>query len=58
MGYADLVQQVQLIFKHLGDEESKHVFEHRCMYSLTQDNRYIKDMVESSVQTYRGGDAY
>lgn len=50
MLYAERVRvmrnRCELIYKHLMDLESKYVFEKRVMYYLTNDYRYISELIE------------
>ena len=43
----------ELIYKHLMDAESKYLFEKRVMYYLTDDHRYISDIIEHLPQKAR-----
>ncbi|SEH26266.1 FkbM family methyltransferase [Selenomonas sp. KH1T6] len=56
MDCATYIQQSRQIYKHLCDEESRKIFEYRIMYSITQDNYYVKKMIKTSVQKYLGGE--
>jgi len=39
-------QVIEDIYTHLADGESKRVFEKRLMYSLTDDHRFIQELVD------------
>lgn len=41
----DMVDVTRTIYNHLQDEESKHIFENRLLYTLTGDGRYIRRML-------------
>ena len=44
MGKVDR-SQIKEIYESLGDELSKNIFENRVMYSLTDDTRFIRNVV-------------
>ncbi len=44
-----MIQKIRSIYDHLGDDESRKIFEKRLMYSLTGDRRYITEIVKDTV---------
>lgn len=43
-----MIQKVRNFYAHLGDEESREIFEKRLLYSLTGDRRYITEIVKAT----------
>lgn len=44
-----MIQKIRDIYAHLGDDESREIFEKRLLYSLTGDRRYIVEIVKNTV---------
>lgn len=43
-----MIQEVRNFYTHLGDDESREIFEKRLLYSLTGDRRYITEIVKAT----------
>ncbi len=40
-----MIQEIGNIYEHLGDDESRDIFENRLMFSLTSDRKYVERIV-------------
>lgn len=43
-----LIQNIQNIYNHLGDEESRRMYADRLLFSLTGDRRYMTDIIKNT----------
>lgn len=48
--YKELLNNSQKVYSRLGDDISKRIYERRVLYSLTNDNRFIRDIVKEIPQ--------
>lgn len=44
-----MIQKIRNFYVHLGDDESREIFEKRLLYSLTGDRRYIIEIVKGTM---------
>lgn len=44
-----MIQKIRNLYPHLGDDESREIFEKRLLYSLTGDRRYIIEIVKRTM---------
>ena len=43
-----MIQNIQNIYNHLGDEESRKIYADRLLFSLTGDRRYITNIIKNT----------
>lgn len=57
-GWADrrVFESIKMIYAKLGDNVSKNIFMKRLQFSLTEDSKYIEEMVRSEMGRYGGDD--
>lgn len=50
MNYKKLMEETNIVYNTLGDDISRNIYENRVMYSLTNDYKYIKNIVIDNLE--------
>ncbi len=51
-----MISQIQRVYDHLEDEQSKYIFLQRVLFSISRDRKHISEMVDQEIMRYKEDD--